>query len=92
MKLEIKPKDLLWDKANREHIKKHDLTPRQVEQVFVDESDYLIFSTYESRLKVIGKCGRKILAVILSSEQKKYYIVSARIASKEERQLYRQYF
>ncbi len=92
MKLSItklKAKDLIWDKWNRKHIQKHDLHPRQVEQILLDKN--LIHKpTYGGRILLSGVCGRRLLTVILSLEKKNYYVVSARDASKEERQTYRE--
>lgn len=80
-------KNVRWDKWNREHIKKHGLNPRQVDEVFTDEN-LIMQQTYKERAKFIGRCGKIILSVVVSEEVKKFYIVSARIASKEERLAY----
>jgi uncharacterized DUF497 family protein len=82
---------LLWDKQNRDHIRKHNLVPRQVESVFHDPQR-IAEAVTKGRLKVIGRCGKRILTLILVPEGKKFYVVTARDADAAERALYRAYF
>ncbi|MDA1337948.1 MAG: BrnT family toxin [bacterium] len=77
-------KDLVWDKWNRVHIEKHNLTPKQVEQVFLDNKR-VYQKSYNNRIMIIGKCGKRIISTIMAKEGKKYYVITARDASKEER-------
>lgn len=91
MRNEILPNQIIWDKFNREHIQKHNLVPRQVEQVFIEQR-YLIVPTYAGRINVIGKCGRRMLSVILNQQENdKFYLVTARDASADERARYRDF-
>lgn len=83
----ITAKDLIWDKWNREHIEKHNILPRQVEQVFQD-INRVYEKGYNTRTMVIGRCGKKMLSIIMAKEDKKYYVITARDASKEERLIY----
>ncbi len=83
----ISAKDLIWDKWNREHIEKHNVLPRQVEQVFQD-INRVYDKSYNNRIMIIGRCGKKMLSIIMAKEGKKYYIITARDASKEERLFY----
>lgn len=87
---ELTVKSLVWDKWNREHIKRHNLTPRQAETVFHDPNR-LIEKTHSDRFKVIGKAGKRMLTLILSAIGKKFYIVTARDADQKERDFYRKY-
>jgi uncharacterized DUF497 family protein len=83
-------KSLIWDKNNREHIKKHNLTPRQAEQPLHDENKVLQ-EAHSGRLMVIGKGGRRMLSLILNAVGKKFYVVTARDADKKERAIYRKH-
>ena len=76
----ITAKDLIWDKWNREHIEKHNILPRQIEQVFQDTSRVLE-KGYSNRIMVIGRCGKRMLSIIMAKEDKKYYVITARDAS-----------
>ena len=86
----LKAKDLIWEKGNREHIKKHNLNPRQVEQVLSDKNK-IEDKGHSGRLSIIGRCGKRLLAVFIVPEGKKFYVVTARDASRKERQSYYHY-
>jgi uncharacterized DUF497 family protein len=86
--LAIAVKQLLWDKRNREHISKQNLVPRQAEIVFHDDQR-IAEATTKGQLKVIGRCGKRMLTLILAAERKKFYVVTARDADQAERALYR---
>ncbi len=86
---EIRVKDLIWNKYNREHITNHEVHPHHVDEVMRDPYKVAI-PAKKNRIMVIGRCGRRILTVILNREQKKLYVVTARDANKQERTLYRQ--
>ncbi len=86
--LEFRKSDLLWIKSTREHIRKHNLSPRQVEEVFNDDNRISI-ATYNERFKVIGKCGRRMITTVLVKNKKKYQIITARDSDKKEREFYK---
>ena len=79
---------LRWDDWNRAHIAKHGITPAQVEQVC--QGPYIVREGHKGRLMVIGPDGTgRILVAVLDPEGKDaYYTVSARPASRRERQIY----
>ncbi len=79
---------LRWDDWNRAHIAKHGITPEQVEAVC--QGPYIVREGYKGRLMVIGPDGAgRILVAVLDPEGKDaYYTVSARPASRRERQIY----
>ena len=83
--IEIK---LAWDEWNREHIKKHDVSEKEVCQAF--KAKKVIIESYKGRLIVVGKTNKsRLLTIILSFEkQKNAYVVSARDSSKKERKIY----
>ncbi len=82
---------LIWDDWNVAHIARHDVNPQQVEEVC--HSDYIALASHTNRIIVFGltNAGR-VLAVVLNPHEEEgvYYVVTARPASKKERQYYRQ--
>lgn len=80
--------NIVWDKWNLEHIKKHNVSKYEVEIFFKNKN--LLVESYKGRLIIIGKTKRgRLLTTILSFEkQKDAYIVSARDSSKKERKIY----
>ena len=84
--MEFELETLVWDGFNSEHIKKHGLTKAEVEKACVNH-----VSVYESRvgrLILIGNTGNRFLSVVLANKgNKRYYPVTARVASRKERKL-----
>jgi uncharacterized DUF497 family protein len=81
--------DLIWNKRNREHITKHAITARQVEQVFHDKRIGL--QSHSGRLLVLGRCGKRLVTVVLSPKGKKFYVVTARDMRKKEGEYYQSF-
>ena len=79
---------LVWDGWNREHIKKHDVSEKEVGQAF--KTRKVVTETYKSRLIIVCKTKKsRLLTIILSFEkQKNAYVVSARDSSRKERKIY----
>jgi uncharacterized DUF497 family protein len=80
---------LVWDNWNREHINKHNLTPKEVEEVF--ESSSINKPIAEPRRLILGKsnAGRYIAIIVApSSLTHHYYVVTARDMSSKERKYY----
>lgn len=76
-------KELIWDKVNLEHIKKHNVSEEEVE-----DAKEIIYHrrTYEGKYLATGRSGSRLITIILRSKGAgKYYIVTARDASKKER-------
>lgn len=84
---DIEIKDLEWDARNIAHIKRHDLSPRQVEQVFI-QGLYFAAEGKKGKLLVHGRCGRRLLTVVLALENGSYYVITARDMSRKERRHY----
>lgn len=80
---------LIWDEWNIGHIARHGVLPDDVEAVC--HSDPIVSETYNERLRVIGRTDSGVLlTVILAPEgDDVYYVVTARPASRKERQIYR---
>lgn len=81
---------LRWDEWNIAHIKRHNVTPEEVEDIC--HEDPIIQSGKKGRKLVIGptKQNRMIVAVLDPEGQGKYYPVTARDASRKERKVYKQ--
>lgn len=82
----IRIEKLVWNTWNKEHIKKHNLSQKEVEvavcNVIVQREGY------ERRFILLGRSGTRIVAVIMRREKTgMYYIVTARDADKKERRL-----
>lgn len=60
---------LIWDEWNKNHIKKHNLTTDEIEEVC--RSKNKIYKTYRGRIEIIGRTnlGKK-LKIILSPEDR----------------------
>lgn len=81
-------KRLVWDEWNINHVARHGISPREVEEACL--GDVVVNKTYAGRLRVIGKTlGDRWLAIILAPKQRlTYYPVTARPASRKERRRY----
>lgn len=84
---DIEVRELKWDARNIKHIKKHNLTPRQVEQVFVD-GKYFGDEGKKGKLLIHGRCGRRLLTVVLAQEHGSYHVITARDMGRKERGRY----
>ena len=87
----MKIERLVWDNWNVLHIARHHLTPDQVEEVC--QGDPLIQVTYTRRFLLTGPTSEgTMFSVVLEPEddQGTYYVVTARSASRKERQSYQQ--
>ncbi len=75
---------LVFDETNLEHIKKHNVTRVEVEKI---GKDFLYHrKTHTGRYLVVGRVGSRIITMVFRKETMgKYYLVTARDASKKER-------
>ncbi len=80
---------LIWDSWNVAHIARHEVIPVEVEEVCQGEPK--VEEGYKGRLQLVGTTNaERILAVILEPvEPGLYYPITARDASRKERQRYR---
>ena len=83
----------VWD-SNKEKLnrKKHGISFETAARVFLDENSYDDFdelhSDFEERIKIVGRVG-KILAVIYTERgEKRYRMISAIRADKDEKEKY----
>lgn len=79
-------RSLVFDKYNLEHIKKHKVTRSEIEKVgkkFVYHR-----KTHTGRYLLVGVVGLRMLTLVLKRVSPgKYYLVTARDASKKERKI-----
>ena|SRR5579862_9497062 len=81
---------LLWDTWNTTHIARHNVTPDEVEEICQMEPQ--AEEANKGRLRVTGITSKgRIISAFLDPEPEEgvYYTVTARDASKKERQAYR---
>ena len=81
----IKIEHLLWNEQNKNHIKKHNVSISEVEAA----GQKLIYHrlTYEGRYLAIGRSGKRLITLILRRKKSKtYFMITARDASKKERE------
>lgn len=75
---------LIFDAYNREHIRKHNVSEIEV----AEAGKNLVYHrrTYKDRYLAIGRSGSRIITLIIRNRGgNKYYVVTARDASKKER-------
>ncbi len=86
----VNVKRLVWDEWNVDHIARHGVVPKQVEEVC--HGDHVIREAYGGRLMVIGYTkDKKLLAMVLAPKGKdEYYPVTAYPASGKLRLTYYQ--
>ncbi|HWY79741.1 MAG TPA: DUF4258 domain-containing protein [Candidatus Sulfotelmatobacter sp.] len=75
---------LIWDEWNKEHIARHNVSIKEVEEVC--QSNYQVIESYRKRILILGKTkAKRNLAVVLSPEDRNlkyygsgiYYIITA---------------
>lgn len=86
----IEIEQLIWDEWNKEHIARHQVTPQEVEEVC--QGTPVVAQGYGGRLRLIGPTqSKRMLGVILAPKgEKSYYPVTARPASRKERNQYQE--
>lgn len=82
-----------WDKANVEHITRHNVSPAEAEEVFFDANNVLDedieHSIIENRFIIIGKTKeRRLLYQVFTIRGNKLRVISARDINKKEVELY----
>jgi len=80
--------ELVWDEWNKEHIKKHKVTVKEVEEVY--KSTKIAKQTYLNRKLILGNTRKnRLLTIVISTEKQiNPYVVSARDMSKKERRYF----
>ena len=84
VKVKIHKRGLVWDEWNIKHIARHNVKQAEVEEIFAQA--VRAKKSYKGRLVVFGKTkNKRLLAVVLEKENKGYYVLSSRTASRKER-------
>lgn len=75
---------LVFDRVNREHIKKHKVTEKEIDAV---GKKFLYHrKAHSGRYLAVGRVGPRVLTIVIRRVSTgKYYLVTARDASKKER-------
>ncbi|TSC88031.1 MAG: Uncharacterized protein G01um10147_262 [Microgenomates group bacterium Gr01-1014_7] len=76
-------KGLVWDSINLEHVKKHNVSKEEVEG-----AKEIIYHrrTYGGKYLATSRSGNRLITIILRRQGLgKYYVVTARDASRKER-------
>ncbi len=77
-------KQLVFDKYNLEHIKTHEVTQAEIEEV--GKNFVYHRKTHTSRYLAVGRVRTRIITIVIRREAVgRYYPVTARDASKKER-------
>ncbi len=82
----ITVKTVVWDQWNKEHIKKHGVLIREVEEA----GKNIIYhrKSKKNRFLAVGRSGNRMVSLIIRRlESTKYFLVTARDASKKERKI-----
>lgn len=79
--------ELVWDRYNLEHIRKHNVTKIEVEEACL--RPLYSFRSYQGRLLFVGETKNKRLLSLVLAEKSEgvYYLVTARDTSQKERKL-----
>jgi uncharacterized DUF497 family protein len=81
-------KKLVWDEWNKKHIRKHNVTIDEVEEIYKNKR--LELDSYLNRKELYGvtKKGRMVIIVVSYTDNKNPYVFSARDMSRKERKNY----
>lgn len=80
---------LIWDSWNTNHIAKHNVSVQEVE-IALSDPKAVFLGTYNNRIMALGRAKKRLLAVVMSKNEKNaYYVVSARDMADKERKIYR---
>lgn len=81
----IKVKQLIFDRWNIYHIKKHNVKSEEIIEAGVN----LIYhrKTYKGRYLAVGRSGKRLISFVINRKGSSiYYLVTARDADKKERE------
>lgn len=84
----VRVKSLIWDDWNRNHIKKHNVSEQEVEEVC--RGVYKQQPAYNQRYLIFGRTnkGRQLTVVLARERKSRYYVVTARDMSPKERRMF----
>lgn len=77
-------KEIVWDSFNSEHIKQHNVSLDEVK--IISKTFAYHKGTYLKRYLATGRSGKRVLSIVIKRiSTGKYYLITARDASKGER-------
>ena len=81
---------LVWNEWNIEHIARHSVTIDEANEVC--SGRFIVLRGYAGRFIIVGQSidGRALSIVVEPEDEWKYYVVTARSASRGERRAYRE--
>ena len=81
--------NLTWDEWNKGHIAHHNVSTNEVEEVCLGQK--IALRTYKNRIAIIGPTqkGKLLYIVLIMREKNSYYPITARVADRKERYLYK---
>ncbi len=80
----IRIRELVWDTWNVEHIKKHNVSQREIIESIENTSYHR--RAHSGRYLSVGRAGKRIITVIIRRQKlTTYYLVTARDANRKER-------
>lgn len=79
---------LVWDKWNKKHIEKHNISTEEVEEAYTNRFGHS--RTYLNRQAMYGKTknGKLVTIIVSYAKPSELYVVSARVMSKKERRIF----
>ncbi|OGH38953.1 MAG: hypothetical protein A3B44_03560 [Candidatus Levybacteria bacterium RIFCSPLOWO2_01_FULL_38_21] len=79
----ITVKYLVFDEYNLKHIKKHNVTKEEVKEI--GKNFFYHRKTHTGRYLAVGRVGKRIITLVIRRiSLGKYYLITARDASKKE--------
>lgn len=86
-------KKLIWDEWNRDHIAKHHVEPKEVDEICLEKKIVINKSGF-LKVRVIGQTdvGRYLAIFLANRGGGNYYPISARDCAPKERKLYKRRF
>ncbi len=77
-------RELIFDEKNLEHVKKHNVAKKEIEEI---GKNFLYHrKTHTGRYLAVGRVGSRIITIVIRRESVgQYYLVTARDASRKER-------
>ncbi|MCX6783542.1 MAG: BrnT family toxin [candidate division WWE3 bacterium] len=86
--MNVEIEELIWDDFNVSHIARHKVRVSEVEMALEDKN-IKFFNAHSSRFVALGSAGKRLLSIIIATkDNNKFYVVTARDASKRERRFY----
>lgn len=78
--------ELVWDDYNKKHIEKHNVTEKEISEAGFNLIYHKRSEINNERYLAIGRSGKRLLTLVIHRiKTGKYYLITARDASRKER-------